>query len=1160
MSKTKKRMLTAIFIGFCSLICVFFVSSCSISSPKNSNKDSGHTTQSEYEDEYADFIGREIQLFNVPATATCGYGSYFIPKKYYSYDTYGMRQIVNVSVYNKNYKQVELDGNGGFNVEQDIGTNYYFLYRAIVDNDVVTKKQVVKVMEDSEAPVLTVLQNNIVILEQEEINLSSYVLVEDDSLVEPQMEYHVFKNGEEQPIDGGSFSADAGEYVVRMRGKDGSGHESNWGELNILVRDLNIIADFEIESDIYNGGNYGMEATGYSRAERSDEIVYSGNYSLKWQKTRGTDSDGRFPTGIQFVHGMHGETNGANLGESYLYFGFRIYFLPKDNSGHINIKYSSTKYREGYHWENALNHMWFFVDGDLLGDGKCNGSKTVSLPTEKWVYVVGELVEYANPIFSMFASGYSDDTFTAYIDDMRTAHMVEVASTNVEYDYYYEADAVYNIDSELDPYIKENSSAANFHKPIYEIYKYNSDESVSAVSVSDGNIEVSPGYYVIFYVGADGERAGHYTKLTVRRSLKNLVEYSTDGNDIGAMPYGVVGLNYKIPEALIRDDETTYEVHVFKNGAEIDASNGGFVPTEKGEYKLRYIFSHDDERETFEYSINVEETFLQGELTSDFSSVSKATEGIVGERISLPEVKATGGSGKITQWIELKLNDETVELEISAGSFVPQKSGTYTVTYWSKDYFKVLEESYTVTISQSDTPVFENLPKLPNAFVSGYTYTMKSPDVYSYTQAGRVVKTPIGYWEYNGKRNRFDGSFTPVVENSGDIIKLLYVVDGYEKDIGEFPVKIPEFNGYFDPSAFFLAENGMQASADSAATVLTGATGAKATFINPLSDEPWSFSFGVDSAKNNGTFTILLSDFRNCSSFVALKFMKKNDTTASLFINNGSAKDVSGSFSADVRFSLSFSKGTTELRDEGSGNVLTTFTNIKGWGSEGVQMQIVFEDVVGEFALKCYILNKQPLRLIDEDGVAPDLIKNSNIALVQYINEEIVLPSYRSFDVFDYNVLPIVSLNKVGGAYVTSSDGIKLNAVDAMREYHLTISDEGTYMLVYKATDNNDNTYVLRFTLQVQARGKTSNIKIDGDSARTAKLNEVFNIPTAFGYDNDGNEIAIITYIRYPSSRIVKWNGASITFTEKGTYEIIFYTKDRSGRADFKSVIVTVKE
>ena len=61
MSKTKKRMLTAIFIGFCSLICVFFVSSCSISSPKNSNKDSGHTTQSEYEDEYADFIGREIQ-------------------------------------------------------------------------------------------------------------------------------------------------------------------------------------------------------------------------------------------------------------------------------------------------------------------------------------------------------------------------------------------------------------------------------------------------------------------------------------------------------------------------------------------------------------------------------------------------------------------------------------------------------------------------------------------------------------------------------------------------------------------------------------------------------------------------------------------------------------------------------------------------------------------------------------------------------------------------------------------------------------------------------------------------------------------------------------------------------------------------------------------
>jgi hypothetical protein len=92
--------------------------------------------------------------------------------------------------------------------------------------------------------------------------------------------------------------------------------------------------------------------------------------------------------------------------------------MPKDDSGVINIKYTSTQYPPGYWWENALSGMWFYVDGQLVDSGLCNGSRSVELPTEEWIYVTGEIVEFAWTAFSFLPEGYADNTFTAYIDDM----------------------------------------------------------------------------------------------------------------------------------------------------------------------------------------------------------------------------------------------------------------------------------------------------------------------------------------------------------------------------------------------------------------------------------------------------------------------------------------------------------------------------------------------------------------------------------------------------------------------------------------------------------------------------------------------------------------------------------------------------------------------
>jgi 5-hydroxyisourate hydrolase-like protein (transthyretin family) len=321
---------------------------------------------------------------------------------------------------------------------------------------------------------------------------------------------------------------------------------------------------------------------------------------------------------------------------------------------------------------------------------------------------------------------------------------------------------------------------------------------------------------------------------------------------------------------------------------------------------------------------------LQGELTSNFADVEKQLSGIVGETIVLPVIRVTGGSGNISQSVEVSLNGEIVTL--SDNTFVPDKPGTYKVTFYSKDYFKTLEESYTISIAHSDTPIFENLPKLPLALVSEYTYSMGTPNVYMYTVDGKVVKEAKGYWEYKGNRTQFDKELTPVVENSGDIIKLLYTVGDYEYVLGEYAVQIPMLNGQFNPSVFFLTEKGMNSSVDSATTILSSSVSdATATYINPLASEPWSFSFSIDPAKNKGTVKIILSDYSNPTSKVTLKITKNDATKSWLSVNGGNNVSIAGSFESESnRFSLVLNCLTGALTDDNTGTLLAMLTKEVG--------------------------------------------------------------------------------------------------------------------------------------------------------------------------------------------------------------------------------------
>ena len=92
----KKRMFK-LFLAACSLSCIGMMTACD---------DLFKKPTEELEQEIMGETDRTIEIFSVPETATCGYGSYFIPKTYYAYDSYGIRQTPQIAVYDKNYNAV----------------------------------------------------------------------------------------------------------------------------------------------------------------------------------------------------------------------------------------------------------------------------------------------------------------------------------------------------------------------------------------------------------------------------------------------------------------------------------------------------------------------------------------------------------------------------------------------------------------------------------------------------------------------------------------------------------------------------------------------------------------------------------------------------------------------------------------------------------------------------------------------------------------------------------------------------------------------------------------------------------------------------------------------------------------------------------------------
>ena len=107
----------------------------------------------------------------------------------------------------------------------------------------------------------------------------------------------------------------------------------------------------------------------------------------------------------------------------------------------------------------------------------------------------------------------------------------------------------------------------------------------------------------------------------------------------------------------------------------------------------------------------VEQTELRGEL---------------GTLIDLPSYTVQGGSGQSK--VTVTASDGSQTVDCTALQFRPDSAGPWTITYTARDYVgQIGTATVTLETYAGEKPLFNDVPVLPQAFISGGSYIL--PDL-----------------------------------------------------------------------------------------------------------------------------------------------------------------------------------------------------------------------------------------------------------------------------------------------------------------------------------------------------------------------------------------------------------------------------------------------
>lgn len=656
--------------------------------------------------------------------------------------------------------------------------------------------------------------------------------------------------------------------------------------------------------------------------------------------------------------------------------------------------------------------------------------------------------------------------------------------------------------------------------------------------------------------------------------------------DVENAPNAKIGGTYPVPAANAADGEgqpCAVSVNAYYvNGSvrlPIPVENGRFATDKEGRYSIEYVAVDASGVQTVKkIAVQAVAEVAAPELTV----VKGDTEGTVGKPVMLGVASTVSANASVS--VTVVKGDETIA--VRDNRFVPERTGTYTVTYTVTDVCGQSEsESYSVAVSAADAPVCLTEPQFPKYLIAGGRYVLPELKAYAIDVANATEVDTTVY--VTDMRNTFvvprGNVYIPAVENNGDRVTVTYKVGDatvYERAIpcvqafrNERGRKILLMENFFVSDAFAYDKY------DTYMTCTATQANASWEFARALPAESFSLTLGmIPEYADFASVKVTLSDSTDENNAVSYYIDRTPvDYGGNMVRNIGFIRVANGKNVTRLQSDTLFASDTGATRTvigayaNGSwlfnGNYSVRIVNRDDGkpfsGFEGdVYCKVTLAD--GKVGARISVSNicGQTISANPLDSTAPTVVIEGDRGGRMPIGGTATVRKATAFDVLDPMTALSVSVTAPDGSAVTATDGTLLSDVPCDREYEFTVNVYGSYAVLYRACDAFGGN-VRQIGYNVLVRDDVAPIITLKSAPQTnGKIGTAFVIPDIEVTDNVTAREGITLHktVIAPNTAATLLGGSSNAYVPKytGVYTVMITAFDEQGNASIVTYDVTV--
>ena len=662
------------------------------------------------------------------------------------------------------------------------------------------------------------------------------------------------------------------------------------------------------------------------------------------------------------------------------------------------------------------------------------------------------------------------------------------------------------------------------------------------------------------------------------------VDLTLDQEDNGL--FVAKGSEVRILDADVKDVNFTgnkFNIKVnYNDVVDVTVTDGKFIAKDIGKYTITYTAEDDfgNPAEKVVVYNCIDRVDNDGKLI-EFAVDDYAGEKKAGEVITLPAVDIYSPNKYVNLNVyayfgndtanKIAIDNETMQLKID-------NVGKYTIVYEYSDIFEsgVTTKEFVSEAGDRIDLLSAALPKymIKNAKYSldkvyARTYVNETPTLnevsYQISEDGGEYKSVV-YADYKVVANetvQFKYTYGTEVRES-EVIKVVDVNFGRGIETQKY------FQGEVTPEqyskdktkfAFIANEESGNATFD---------------FVNVLTLKNFELNFEIDNdMRNFKGVEIEITDYLNRDNKVTIRYADSGSGT-SFQVIGGLTVLATRAFSG-TKFALTYSNSRKAFED-------STLEASSSWASnfesDRVLVKITITDITGRAGIVISSIGGNNINTTKSDSVAPILSYNDAFKGNQSVGTKITVGKSTATDVLSpawygaqgENITVIVEKQTEDESItMVSDDGVELFMVTATRDYEITLTEIGEYLVTYLYADQNSVQGLGSYTVNIVDEVKPE-IEIEGGYNEFTVLEaEVGDIITAAYYEiSDNNDlpedmvVSVVVidpfftmYDLIPNN--IEIDDMKFTIEYRGEYVVYYYVEDTSGNVATASYRIFVK-